>query len=79
MTTPTPASLDWILQMLYAAKCKAEIDAMSHEELCYAWRFNPTGHYLFVGEIGSYATRRLHEHFGGFTPEISKKIGWDAP
>ena len=54
-----------------------KINAMSHEECCRLWRFAPSGHpymdstlpYWKVFEAG-------FDSFGGFTPEISKKIGW---
>jgi len=56
-------------------KIKEEIDAMSHEDLCRKWRFALPGSKWFLGEVGAYFTDRLFKHFGGFTPEISKKIG----
>lgn len=56
---------------------KEKIDQMSREAMCRLWRFAPAGHPYFV--IGT----ELQEHFdkrfkelGGFSPAISKKIGW---
>ena len=56
---------------------KAEIDAMSREELCSLWRFARIGDAFWLGERGAYASNRLAE-LGGFCPEISKRIGWEA-
>jgi hypothetical protein len=55
---------------------KAEIDAMSQFELCRMWRFAPTGSPLLQGDTGDYFAARLKE-MGGFTPEISKRLGWN--
>lgn len=56
-------------------KIKQEIDNMSQEEMAYLWRFGPHGSPYFKGEVGDYFKKRFKE-LGGFTPEISKKIGW---
>lgn len=56
-------------------KRKAEIDAMSHYDMCSMWRFAKTGTTLIMGECGDYFKKRLFEHFGGFTPDISKALG----
>lgn len=59
---------------------KIDIDKMSHEQMCFMWRFNPTHvlHPYFDNSnpISEYFSNRLFKHFGGFTPEISKRIGW---
>jgi len=55
---------------------KAEIDNMSHYEMCRVWRFAATGDRRIMGEAGQYFKQRLFDHFGGFTPEISKDLGW---
>lgn len=52
-----------------------EINDMTHEELCFTWRFAPLGHPIVLGKAGARLKERLDE-MGGFTPEISKKIGW---
>lgn len=57
---------------------KATIDAMSHEDLCRQWRFAPLGDAFWQGESGGYAVQRLFVELGGFTPEISKRIGWET-
>jgi len=54
---------------------KKKIDLMSQEEMCRLWRFAPSGHPYFCGEAGDYFKMKMKEK-GGFTPEISKKIGW---
>lgn len=56
-------------------KMKSEIDNMSQEEMAYLWRFAPPGSPYFKGEVGAYFKARFNS-LGGFTPEISKKIGW---
>lgn len=55
---------------------KQRIDSMSHIELCHMWRFSSSGNRLLQGRLGEYYKDRLYKHFGGFTPEISKLIGW---
>lgn len=54
---------------------KTKIDEMSHYEICNLWRFAPTGHPLMQDDAGQYLAQRLKE-LGGFTPEISKSLGW---
>jgi hypothetical protein len=58
------------------AEQKAEIDAMSQYELCRLWRFAKCPHPLLQDETGAYFKKRLAE-MGGFTPEISKELGWE--
>jgi hypothetical protein len=58
-------------------KLKDRIDAMSQLELCRVWRFATTGDPLLAGEVGEYFAEKLKEK-GGFTPEISKHLGWDG-
>ena len=55
---------------------KAEINAMSHYDMCSTWRFSQIGNWMVTGECGEYFFERLFRHFGGFTPEISKSLGW---
>ena len=55
---------------------KAQIDAMSQLELCRHWRFAEIGDPLLQDETGDYFKHKLMEA-GGFTPEISKSIGWE--
>jgi hypothetical protein len=54
---------------------KAKIDSMTQKELCSKWRFAPVGDLLLQGDTGDYFAKRLKE-MGGFTPEISKELGW---
>lgn len=54
---------------------KKQIDEMSQYELCKKWRFAPAGDPLLQGEVGEYFAAKLKEK-GGFTPEISKSLGW---
>lgn len=52
-----------------------EIDKMSQYDLCAAWRFHPSGSPYFQGEVGKHFQEKMKEK-GGFTPEISKSLGW---
>ena len=55
-----------------------KIKAMSHTEMCRLWRFAPSGHPYFDETLPYFKvfSHRLFTELGGFTPEISKKIGW---
>jgi hypothetical protein len=58
---------------------KAAIDKMSREEMARLWRFAAAGHPYFVrGEVSDHFEKRFKE-LGGFSPEISKEIGWERP
>jgi hypothetical protein len=54
------------------------INQMGHEEMCSLWRFAKVGHPYFDKTLPYVKVfeERLFKHFGGFTPEISKSIGW---
>lgn len=58
---------------------KAEIDNLSHEEMCRQWRFGTMKPIWrdSGSELCEHFKMRLFGHFGGFTPEISKRIGWN--
>ncbi len=54
------------------------IEQMTHEDLCRYWRFG-SSHPLLTNldlEAQELIRKRLFNGFGGFTPELSKKIGW---
>jgi hypothetical protein len=53
---------------------KNTIDKMTQLEMCSTWRFAKSGNPLIMGETGDYFKDRLFNHFGGFTPEISKSL-----
>lgn len=59
---------------------KESIDDMDYEELLSLWRFAPTGHPYFQGEIGGYYGVRMaykqRELATGEAARISKEIGW---
>lgn len=57
---------------------KQEIDNLTHEQMCDYWRNGGGKKEWFDSEYeeSSYFYNRLFNIFGGFTPEISKKIGW---
>ena len=54
----------------------SRISKMGHEEMCRLWRYAPSDHPYFNTKLPYYEIfqQRLFEHFGGFTPEISKSI-----
>ncbi len=54
---------------------KENIDGMSQYVLCRVWRFAKAGDPLFQGDTGDYFSKALKEK-GGFTPEISKSLGF---
>jgi len=53
------------------------IDAMSREEICRLWGFAPAGHPCFTTgtPIKDHFKKRF-DSLGGFSLEISKRIGW---
>ena len=55
-----------------------KINNMTHEEMARLWRFAPAGHPYFDSTKPFFKVfkKRLFEHFGGFNPQLSKKIGW---
>ena len=55
------------------------IENMDHFTMCQLWRFAPSGSEIYFRNdlpTGCAFKKRLFEHFGGFTPEISKALGW---
>jgi len=68
------------MQIELTPELKSEIDALSQYQLCSIWRFAKLGHKYLLGTtegtVGDYFAKRLNE-MGGFTPEISKSLGWD--
>ena len=60
------------------------INTTDHFSLCYAWRKSKDGDPKFRNDLitssgkslGDIFKERLFDHYGGFTPEISKEIGW---
>ena len=57
---------------------KDDIDKLGREAMCRLWRYAPSGHaYFQYGPIYDHFKKRF-DSLGGFSPEISKKIGWDS-
>ena len=56
---------------------KAKIDEMGHHEMASLHRFAPSGHPYFdtTLPLNTYFKQRFQK-LGGFTPAISKAIGW---
>lgn len=55
------------------------IEKMDHYTMCRLWRFAPAGSEIYFRSdlpTGESFKNRLFQHFGGFTPEISKELGW---
>lgn len=55
------------------------IEEMDHYSMCSMWRFGESGRNIYLRNdlpTGEAFKKRLFEHFGGFTPEISKSLGW---
>jgi hypothetical protein len=66
-STQSPSDTDPVVQ---------KINGMSHFEMCHLWRFAPAGHPYFDSSqpYAEVFRKRLFDHFGGFTPEISKAL-----
>jgi len=56
---------------------RKQIDAMTQIEMARLWRFHPVGHPIFQGETGAYFKKVFFEEKGGFTPAISRELGWE--
>lgn len=58
-----------------------EIENMDHYSMCRMWRFHSIHDesIYFRSDLptGAAFKERLFHHFGGFTPEISKSLGWE--
>lgn len=56
---------------------KQDIDSLSRLDMARLHRFAPSGHKYFIRGAGAadYFKVRFKE-LGGFTPEISKQLGW---
>jgi hypothetical protein len=55
------------------------INDMSQIEMARLWRFAPSGHPYFDSSLPYFAIfKKRFGELGGFTPEISRAIGWDA-
>jgi hypothetical protein len=54
------------------------LNELTQYQMCYMWRFHVGNPDYFdnTKEISKSFSHRLFNHFGGFTPEISKQLGW---
>lgn len=53
-----------------------KINFMDQEEMAWLWRFAPSGHPYFDDRKPFFQIfRKRFKDLGGFTPEISKRIG----
>lgn len=68
--------------MFLTTAVKAQIDALTYEQLLEGWRHTPVGDPLFQGESGRYwgqRLRKLREQLGNAQHvAASKRIGWVA-
>jgi hypothetical protein len=55
-------------------ECKDKIDNMSQEDMARLWRFAPSRSPYF--DVNSPVWEHFKDKFEGFTPELSKSIGW---
>ena len=54
-----------------------EIDSMSQMDMARRWRFARSGDPMFRSDLPLYEKfEKRFKELGGFTPEISKAIGW---
>jgi hypothetical protein len=54
-----------------------DIEAMSHEDMARLWRFSKPGHPLFDRNLPLFEIfEKRFASLGGWTPALSKKIGW---
>lgn len=53
---------------------KERIDGMTQQEMASLWKFAPSGHPVFDRQLPLF--EYFQERFQGFTPVISKAIGW---
>ena len=55
-----------------------EIDGMDQESMAHRWRFSKSGDLMFRSDLPFYDRfKKRFDKLGGFTPEISKRIGWE--
>lgn len=55
----------------------SDIANMSRFDMAKLWRFAPTGHVYFDRTLPLYeAFKKRFDELGGFSPEISKVLGW---
>lgn len=53
------------------------INSMSQTDMARMWRFTPSGHIYFDSSLPFYDIfKKRFDELGGFTPGISKEIGW---
>ncbi len=58
---------------------KQEIDSLTHEQMCFAWRFGDKKHPEWFNKTYAacdYFYNKLFVEYGGFTPEMSKQMGF---
>ncbi len=56
-----------------------KINKMTQTEMARLWRFALIGHKYHADPVLFRAFEKRFKSLGGFTVEISKEIGWEAP
>jgi hypothetical protein len=57
---------------------EAQIEAMTQYDMCLRWRFAKSGDPFFRRDLPLFEKfNKRFKELGGFTPEISKDIGWE--
>lgn len=54
-----------------------EVDKLTQKEMCELVRFAPSGHKYFTDSALSEYFMAEFKKKGGFTPALSKEIGWE--
>lgn len=54
-----------------------KLEHKTHAELAHLWRFSPIGSFIFTDEKVYKKFKERFDSFGGWTPSISKTVGWD--
>jgi hypothetical protein len=63
--------------MIDEQKTINKINQMSRMEMAWLWRFAPSGHLYFdTSKPYSEVFNKRFKELGGFSPAISKAIGW---
>lgn len=53
------------------------INEMNHVQMAHLYRYAPSGHVFFNGNLPLYeAFMKRFNELGGWTPAISKQVGW---
>ena len=58
------------------------IDEMTYEQMLRLWRFSPSGHKMFIGDVGTYFSEIMKKKSNALSQDelvqTSKNIGWET-